>query len=424
MDPNAPAKKKLEMPGFVKTAGKHVAKHRFIYMYIAAVVLFAVILTVGFAIDAAIADFSNAKLQETRSARYIADPAGLGLDGITLKNAAGTLVTETVEGRIKSYTNVPVSDVMDYLDRNGGCLAEVTLNGGATEYRVFSSRFAIAVEGVRTSLFNENATRFARLITVILRIAAAIGLILIVTKSPDIYKLGFDPAIPHGRLWTILTIATLALGVVGFFFALLVSEYAWTVLLLLAMAFSDTVLMAFGSYCLRKLRAPNVVRIILPVLTVYVTYGLYFLMGSIGSYGGFTFVEAMGLGMPKGALLVWAIGYPLFAGAVYMFTNSIVASMIPPACAAITFAVFPNAIQSFGKPYVTVFFFLAFAAVIGGAIAVYVFLIRNLIRREKYLPGDLNCDYYNEEIEEEERAARSAGSEAPVAEEVPMPVTE
>ena len=229
MDQTASVKKE-KAPASQKKVVAHLAKHRFMYMLVASVLLFSVLLSLGFVIDVNVNDLSKAGVQVKRSVTYIEIPEGLASAGevsgtyipglpdygpdtpVELWVQDGSsVVSETIVGQTepKFCNNVPLREVVDYLDRSGLILGLVEQDG-TTQLRAYTSRAYLATEGLRSTLFNESQTRFTRVFSVLFRVIAAVAMILLVTKSRDIYRLGFEPFFPAGRVWIILLSVCLA----------------------------------------------------------------------------------------------------------------------------------------------------------------------------------------------------------------------
>lgn len=261
------------------------------------------------------------------------------------------------------------------------------------------------LDSISSFLYNERqvsayastkvSTPFFSLIQAIVMLGLSIAMILIITKTPGNYNLGFTPAFGNNTFWYVLSLASLILTLPCALYSLFGKSFLWPTILLLSFIFAQTTLVAFAHFTLRKQGASKTKRLLLPTAASYGFTLIYFLLGMANAsyYGTF---GAMSLYYSTPLVAVILFIAPLWLNAAYLMTGSFMASALPYACLGFTFSIFPAVIGTMGsKLYAIIFFALALLAFLGASIALWI-MVALKAKKGLPIPADIACEMYEE----------------------------
>lgn len=235
---------------------------------------------------------------------------------------------------------------------------------------------------------------------IIILIAAIALFAIIVAKTSGQYSIGFS--FPSNAGWTTAIIVMLPFLVLGTLYGLMgnLSSTMYQIFVAAFMAF----LVAFGCFVLRKMGANKIIRLVVPLVAVYVVFVLFYVLASSGEYSieysadrtdVFDAFQIFTYEIPHlVALVLFAIA-PLFMVATYATTNSIIAMIVPTLFVNIFGAVYPGMIQVENAKFYVYLYLALVALYVAATIAMIAKIVIKLVKKIP-LGGDLLCEHYAE----------------------------
>ncbi len=408
MDQNVTETKK-SLPPFLEKTWTHIKKFKFYYMYGAFVIFLALSAALGLIIDSNIADLSNARepYNEWGESRVYAslytfietydDKQTEYLKKLDAYNKGEGKPPEKKDIPTYAPNPLPASATLP------APLADAVVQAVKNRYDGTASSFELwllddgvdLLNDLNGMIYNMSKISFFSLFQFLFLLLGAIGMIIIMVKSEGEYNIGFTPFFGSNTPWFVISLTTLCLAGPAAIYALLREEYTWSTALFIAMAFSSTILSAFGQFALRKQGAGKLARLLIPTAGSYVFSLIYFLVGMGNAAEGGT-LGALSLIFSDLMAIVVLFIAPLWINAAYLMTGSVMATVLPYVCFGVTFSLFPSVIRTMqSELYAVILFYLALVALVGSAIALIVMLAIKMAKKLP-IPADLACEMYEE----------------------------